>query len=700
MSLNGWNTWDTYSVSSVVYAPIGLRLRAGVVDKNTQEADMEIRLPHMKPGPDLVGPRTADGSYIEWRIQKENFKILLQFTAVDKVIIWRIAPEKWPDNLLLAVDISYPWGNEQAITRSGAMWKTGGFDIAPITRIDSASSDEMMMFDLKEGDAIITAGSSPFSTISQAEVMMVLKQAREACIAGEFQSDGYLHDAARGLSRGAFWNTIWEPVRNRPLPTFSRNWNVSFGGFVDAPADNFAQAASTSLFHKRLAELNIEEMIYEANPEGMIPNIGAANGNSSDRSEPPNGSHSALKIYKTYGDKEFLRWAFPGLAKWNRWWYSHRDGNKDGLMEWGADPITDPDHTYYGESGKQRALWELCADNSVLYDDVEFNEETNTLEMTDVGLNGYLALDAWSLREMARILRYEKEVEEFDRKYNDLKEKINAELWNEEQGIYLDKHWDGRWKLMYEPQLFFPMIAGIVPPERAKRMIEDYFLNETKFWGEYPLPSVSRDNPAFLENSYYRGRIWGEQVHLVTEGLHRYQMDDVAYEFSRRLLKMYLREWEEHSHSHENYNSVTGEGDDVNNATADYAALGGMMAHIAIQQLVDVEAWNGMRFGNLSDDFAKVSNVLIGGSVFEVETGGKLIVRKDGKPYIESDTAVIVRGLPSPAFSQSKIELQLKAAKAGTLKIYGINKDAEVSILPGGEIVSRDRGVLSVRLAL
>lgn len=698
MSLSGWNTWDTYTVTSLSYAQTGLRLRAGVVDVNTSEARREIRLPDMLPGPDLVGPRTADGSYIEWRVQQENFRILLQMTAEDATLVWRIHPEIWPDNLLLEIDISYPWGEPLLIARRGGAWVTGDFEITALPLISDRCSDEIITVDLRSGDAILTAGKTGFfSPIDVPDAEVILSRARAECCEREFQSDGYLRDAARALSRGAFWDTIWEPRRDRPLPTFSREWNVRFGGFVDAPADNFAQAASTGLFHKRLAELNIEEMLTEANPQGMVPNIGSASDLAHDRSEPPNGSHSALKLYKSFGDISFLERVYPGLARWNRWWYEYRDGNGDGLLEWGADPVTDPNNRYYNVPGKRRAMWELCADNSALYEDVDYNEQTHTLEMSDVGLNAYLALDAWSLREIALILGHDEDAREFERKYADLRDKVNEHLWNEEHGIYLDKRWDGRFVTRYEPQLFFPMVAGIAPPERARRMIDEYFLNETKFWGEFPLPSISRDDPAFPENTYYRGRIWGEQVHLVAEGLRRYEMDEEAHEFSRRLLKMYLAEWEQHSHSHENYNSVTGVGDDVKNATADYAALGGMMAHVAIQELVDVEAWGALRFGNLSDDAARVRNVLIGSSNYEIQTGGKLIVRRDGKVVVESDVPVIIRGLPSPAFSPATIELRIKSKRPGTVKLMDLPESANINVT-GAQSAHREGGRMVLRV--
>ncbi len=89
--LKGSNTWDAYSVSSIVHAETGLRPRFGVMDKESGERRMEFLLPDITPGPGLIGPRTADGSYIEWRVEQEGFRVLLEFSARGDDFVWRIA---------------------------------------------------------------------------------------------------------------------------------------------------------------------------------------------------------------------------------------------------------------------------------------------------------------------------------------------------------------------------------------------------------------------------------------------------------------------------------------------------------------------------------------------------------------------------------------------------------------------------------
>lgn len=194
--------------------------------------------------------------------------------------------ERWAaDDLAPCIDITYPWGEAKETIRHGDTWTSGAFRIRVFAGFSRLSSASLIILDPAHRIAIF-GGTSALDALGHEAIEEWLQAAREKCVRDELQSDGYLRTAAQGLSRGAFWNTIWEPARNRPLPVFSRRWCVNFGGWVDAPADNFAQAASTMLFSQQLACLNVEEMLTEANSEGMVPNIGAANGTSIDRSEP------------------------------------------------------------------------------------------------------------------------------------------------------------------------------------------------------------------------------------------------------------------------------------------------------------------------------------------------------------------------------------------------------------------------------
>jgi glycogen debranching enzyme len=287
-------------------------------------------------------------------------------------------------------------------------------------------------------------------------------------------------------------------------------------------------------------------------------------------------------------------------------------------------------------------MYESGLDNSPMYDDVPFNERANTFELADVALNSYYAMDCEALAAMADCLDRPRDAAGYRRQYEAIKRRINDVLWDEEHGLYANRHWDGRFSNRWSPTSFFPLIAGIADAEKAERLVREHLLNEAEFWGQYVIPAISRSDPAFGDNDYWRGRIWGPFNFLVAEGLRRYRFDDAAAELSRRGLEMFVHNWRKDGGIYENYNATTGEGGDVWNAARLYH-WGGLMALIAIQELIDVEPAGWLRFGSLKFPDAAVRNVRIAGDTYDVELAEGVTVRRNGEPFLASTTRTIVR---------------------------------------------------------
>ena len=113
-------------------------------------------------------------------------------------------------------------------------------------------------------------------------------------------------------------------------------------------------------------------------------------------------------------------------------------------------------------------------------------------------------------------------------------------------------------------------------------MVNEHFLNPKEFWGQWVIPSIARDDPAFKDQNYWRGRIWGPMNYLVYLGLRNYQEPDMIHarqQLSQKSLDLFLKEWRAHGHVHENYNAITGSGDDVTHSDRFYhwGALLGLM---------------------------------------------------------------------------------------------------------------------------
>jgi hypothetical protein len=58
--------------------------------------------------------------------------------------------------------------------------------------------------------------------------------------------------------------------------------------------------------------------------------------------------------------------------------------------------------------------------------------------------------------------------------------------------------------------------------------------------------------------------------YLVYLGLSNYDNSEVRREFAAKSYSLFLKEWGQHGHVHENYNAVTGTGDDVSSSDRFY----------------------------------------------------------------------------------------------------------------------------------
>jgi hypothetical protein len=488
---------------------------------------------------------------------------------------------------------------------------------------------------------------------------------------------GALADAPQAMMRAIAWNTLYDSRRRLVCTPVSRDWCQDWRGALVFCWDTFLVAGMAAPESPELARANYETALAPVGRLGMVPNYVMAHGAASlDRSMPPLGSYMIWKTEQARRDAAWLRRVYPALRRWHRYWMKHRDGNGDGLLEWGSGPAPRyefPQLLPYNPSlqnSAKCAMYEAGLDNSPMYDNVPFNERSHTLELADVALNSYYAMDCESLSAIAARLGRPREAATFRREYEAVKRRVNEVLWDEQHGIYANRHWDGRFSSRWSPTSFFPLAAGIADARQAERLVREHLLNGSEFWGRYVIPSIARSDPAFADNDYWRGRIWGPLNFLVAQGLRRYRFDDAAADLGRRGLEMFLRNWRRDGGIYENYNAVTGQGGDVSNAARLYH-WGGLMALIAIQELADVEADGCLRFGSVAFPNAGVRNVRIGDDAYDVTLGEGVLVRRGGRPFLECSVRAIVR-LPPEWRPDAPVEIS--AIRGGRLVLRGLRK--------------------------
>jgi len=674
----GWNTWDVRSLATHVLLPDSFALRFALMDPDTRGYTGDFGWGETE----RFGPHAPDGSYTCIDLKYAGHRVRIETAAEGRKFVAIITPRS-EKPFYLHVEASLLWGAEGAIeVRRKTITARTSAGRAHVVTVSAAHSPPPgdpsrrphIAFPIS-GPAVVCCNGR----MGLPGARRFLAKKREAYLGGQaLRAEGDLGEALDAVQVTVAWNTIYDPITGRVITPVSRMWaRRDHGGYVLFEWDMFFLGVLASAFSKELAYANVLAMLGEVVPEGHVPNISTAIMTSRDRSEPPVGAYCVLKLWRSHGDRWFIKECFDRLVRWNRFWFEKRDHNNSGLLEWGSDPYpispSEPGWLSMHVGKLQGAMWESGLDNSPLWDGVKFNEKHHCLELKDVGLNSLVALDCRCLAELASALAEERVAAEMTEKAQRLEENIGA-LWNNRTKMYLSRHWSGKFSFKLSPCHFYPLTAGIPDPQRALTMAEKHLLNPKEFWGRYVIPSISRDDPAYKDQQYWRGRIWGPMNFLVFEGLRRYEeLDDVAEKFAAKSLALLLKEWREKGHVHENYNADTGEGCDVASSDPNYH-WGALLGHIALERLIDAEPFGcGLRFGNGRKNAGTVENVSLCGHTYRVVAAGELEVYEDGEPLLRTDRPATVRNFRHEG---RKIVFELRVKRMTRLTVLGVEECA------------------------
>ncbi len=468
------------------------------------------------------------------------------------------------------------------------------------------------------------------------------------------QATGPLKGAAASVTNNLYWSSLYQPGHHRFYTPSGRERiflqpDGSTYAWTLYSWDSFFNGMVLSLESTKHAVDMIKAVLETQYPNGNIPHWRAEAAGSPDRSQPPVGAYIILKLFHKTGDVGLLRFAYPYLTRWHAFWKSkksnglvRRDGNGDGLLEWGSDPelvsSADPDGMDSG-SGKERAKYESGMPDLPNWDMAGFDRLTGTLTMNCLDLNCLYALDAWCLAQMAGVLNQTEDSRWYTEEYDTVKQLINDTFWDSRQGFYFDRHWDGRFSNKKSASNFYPLLARIPDEERA-RQLRRHLLDRSEFWGDYVLPTVSRQSEEFQDQQAWRGAIWAPSNYLVYQGLKAYKFDVEAHEFAKKSADLFLLTWKNFQLCPENYDSRTGE------ATGRrFQSWGPLMALIALEEYIDITPWEGFRFGVLQPEKkTEIKGVAIQGRQYNIRaSSGEIRLEEDGREIIRSKGGAIFR---------------------------------------------------------
>jgi putative isomerase len=577
----GWNTWDVNSVTAQVLLPEGFAIRVGLKQNSSLNADAflaDALIGRQGQGVEQVfpGPHTWNGSYAELRLAWRGHSLLLESAHDGDDLVMLATPEgsksAVPPTLVFSAGVL--WNRAGSVSRRGdAIEFESG---ARRVRVYATANNAPLVSAPVAGPFFAATFTEPIG-LSTGRPRTVGEI--EAAIA-RAQPSGT--SAARAIESVLGWDTIYEPSEQRVISPVSRVWSTGWGGYVLFDWDTFFAASMAAIGNRDLAYANAIEILREETPEGFVPNYARAGGwKSFDRSEPPVGAITVLGLYRQFKERWLLRDAFDPLLRWNRWWAEHR--RVDGYLVWGTDPGNQPrspDDTSVGTL--QAAKYESGLDNSPMYDDAPFDAAAHRMRLADVGLMGLYVADCDALAEIAEVLGKSAEVRELRSRGETYRAALRT-LWSEKAGIFLNKDLDtGAFSPRLSPTNFYPLLAKAATLEQAARMVKEHLLNPAEFWGDWVLPSIARSDPAFRDQEYWRGRVWGPMNFLVYLGLLNYDLPEARKRLAERSLALFEKEWKQKGHVHENYNATTGEGDDVTSSDRFYhwGALLGLIHHL------------------------------------------------------------------------------------------------------------------------
>ena len=587
----GWNTWDVHSVATQVLLPEGLAIHVGMKHNSTLNGDAylgDALIGRMDKDAEVVTPgaHAWDGSYTsadfawkghKWRVESahDGDDLVMLVTPMKKVDV--VAPT-------VVFSVNYLWNRPGAVMRRAdiidAESKFEGKE-----EVDTASifcTCEIGLEHTKSEFVSVPVGGPYFAASMNEPVGISTGKRRslkeiEEDIQAEFilyvasnSSQAHIDPIKDAIETTLGWDTIYEPEKGRVISPVSRVWSVGWGGYVLFDWDTFFAATLASIGDKDLAYANAVEILREETKQGFVPNYARAGGwKSEDRSEPPVGAITVLGLYKQFHERWFLEDAYAPLMKWNRWWAAHRD--TQGYLAWGSDGGNEPENLDDGSRGThQGAEFESGLDNSPMYDGTYYNPDSHLIEMGDVGLMSMYVADCDALAEIAETLGKAEDAKELRGRGDRYRAKLGT-MWDEKAGMFLNRDLHtGKASMRLSPTNFYPMLAHAATAEQAKTMVEKHLLNPDEFWGEWVIPSIARNDPAFKDQEYWRGRIWGPMNYLVYLGLEKYDDGKTRAAFAEKSYDLFLKEWREKGHVHENYNAELGTGDDVTSSDRFY----------------------------------------------------------------------------------------------------------------------------------
>lgn len=138
------------------------------------------------------------------------------------------------------------------------------------------------------------------------------------------------------------------------------------------------------------------------------------------------------------------------------------------------------------------------------------------------------ALAASCIANLADVIRDKETSTLFDRRYDDIRSKINSLLWDPETKFYYDLREDGDLSPTKHVGAYWTLLSGVSDNERTSNLI-GHLQNPAEFRRPNMVPTLAADQPEYdPKGHYWLGSVWAPTNYMVIRGLMRQGYRDLA----------------------------------------------------------------------------------------------------------------------------------------------------------------------------
>lgn len=181
--------------------------------------------------------------------------------------------------------------------------------------------------------------------------------------------------------------------------------------------------------------------------------------------------------------------------------------------------------------------------------------------------NALLYTECKCAAKIARALHKPEDSAMFERQAEIKKARINELLWDDASGCYFPRDIrTGKLIRVDAINHYMTLFTGIVPADRAERMVREHLLNPKKFYTRYPFSSYAQDEKTYTQmhvndtillddfvmlpdgHCNWRGGIWAHPHFMIVLALKRYGYAAEAQEIADKIFELtidnpYICEW-------------------------------------------------------------------------------------------------------------------------------------------------------------